>query len=172
MIKARRCGVAAAINRSSSPGAVAGRDRLRSGVQTNHVYAMTLERRVVAITLRDSPIEEMADAGLESIQGHAQDDERSTPCHAPRALGYVPGLRTSQEFALEDVVRNVDAHEQPRVERHRGGREPGARDPGGGKGRERHHVEVDEVNPDKTQRGRTHEPHQIVVVDPDDGDKQ
>jgi hypothetical protein len=32
-----------------------------------------------------------------------QDDERSTPCDTPHALGYVPGLRAGQDFALEDV---------------------------------------------------------------------
>jgi hypothetical protein len=36
-----------------------------------------------------------------------QNDERSTPRHTPRALGYVPGLRASQDGVLESVVRNI-----------------------------------------------------------------
>ncbi|HMF60563.1 MAG TPA: hypothetical protein VK595_09330 [Vicinamibacterales bacterium] len=31
---------------------------------------------------------------------------------ATRTLGYVRGLRAGEEFALEDVVATVDAHEQ------------------------------------------------------------
>jgi hypothetical protein len=51
---------------TQSPGA----DRLRRGVEPDHVDAMTLERRVVSVAVRDGPIEEVSDARFESIQGH------------------------------------------------------------------------------------------------------
>src|SRR5436190_4487507 len=101
-----------------------------------------------------------------------QDRERSAPRHAPRTQGHLRGLRASQDFALEDVVGNVNAYEQPRVHRDRGGREPRTRDPGRCKGQERHHEEMGEVDPDQSQRRRTDEPHQVMVVDPNDGDEQ
>jgi hypothetical protein len=74
--------------------------------------------------------------------------------------------------ASKKFVGNIDAHEQPRVEHDRGRREPGARDPRGRKRQERHHEEMDEVDPDQSQRRRTDEPHQVVVICPDDGDEQ
>src|SRR5690606_37786329 len=37
-------------------------------VQTQDVHALPLERRVVAITLRDGPVEEVPNAGLEPVQ--------------------------------------------------------------------------------------------------------
>ena len=50
-----------------------------------------------------------------------QDCERSTSGHAPRSHGHLCcSLRARQDFALEDVVGNVDAHEQSCVKRDRG----------------------------------------------------
>src|SRR5262245_4242440 len=103
---------------------------------------------------------------------YCQDDERSPPRDTPHPLGYERGVCAGQNLALEDVVGNVDAHEQARVKRHRGASEPGTGDPGGCKGQERHHEEMNEVDPDQPQRRSTHKPHQVVMVDPDDGDEQ
>ena len=47
----------------------------------------------------------------------------------PRAPGDLIGGHADKYFALEDVVGNVDAHEQSCVKHYRGGREPGARNP-------------------------------------------
>jgi hypothetical protein len=58
---------------------------------------------------------------------------------------------------------------------HEGGwraRELGARNPCGCKGQERNHEEMDEVNPYQSQRRRTYEPHEVMVVDPNNGDEQ
>lgn len=46
-----------------------------------------------------------------------KDDERPKPRHAPRTRGHVLGVHARRYLALEDVVGNVDAHEQPCVKR-------------------------------------------------------
>jgi len=77
-----------------------------------------------------------------------------------------------QYSVFEDVVGNIDAHEQPCVKHYRGRREPGTRNPCGRKGQERHHEEMDEVDPYQSQRRRTYEPPKVVVVYPNNGDEQ
>src|SRR5436190_5628905 len=46
-----------------------------------------------------------------------QDDERSTPCDASRARRDVGSLCVGQNFVLEDVVGDINAHKQSGVER-------------------------------------------------------
>src|SRR5262245_44844068 len=77
-----------------------------------------------------------------------------------------------QYFALENIEGEVDANEQPRIKHYRGRREPAACNPCGRKGQERHHEEMDEVNPYQSQRRTTYEPHQVIVVYPNDGNEQ
>jgi hypothetical protein len=46
------------------------------------------------------------------------------------------------------------------------------RNPCSGKRQERHHEEMDEVDPYQSQGRWTHEPHKVMVVYPNDGDEQ
>src|SRR6185437_14777818 len=99
-------------------------------------------------------------------------DERAASCHLPRALGHSSGTDAGQHLALEYVVGNVDTHEECRVQHNRRRGEPGSRDPCGGKGKERHQEKVCEVNPYQSQTGRANKPHEVMVIDPDDGDEE
>lgn len=62
--------------------------------------------------------------------------------------------------------------EEPCVKGYRGRRQPGARNPCRRKRQERHHEEMDEVDPYQSERRSTDKPHKIMVVDPNNGDEQ
>ena len=68
-ISAPRCGAAAAVSRSSSPGR-SRRARTDSAppVQTEHVHTLPLEWGVVSMSLCDGPVEQAPDASLETVQ--------------------------------------------------------------------------------------------------------
>jgi hypothetical protein len=59
-----------------------------------------------------------------------------------------------------------------RVRSSRGRAEPGARNPCCRKRQKRHQEEMDEVDPHQSQRRRAHEPHKVMLVDPDNDDEQ
>jgi hypothetical protein len=59
----------------------------------------------------------------------------------------------------------------PAQKNHRRGREPRARNPGRGKGQERHREEMEKINSDQSEHRRTCKSHQVMVVDPDNRDK-
>jgi hypothetical protein len=101
-----------------------------------------------------------------------EDKERSASRDAPGALGHERGVRVGQDFALEDVVGDIDADEQSGVEGDRQRGEPGVRHPRRRKGQERDQEEMEEVHPHQSQTRRTHEPHEVVVIDPDDSDEE
>src|SRR5438132_1881119 len=85
----------------------------------------------------------------------------------------MPSVRLRQYIPLEDVIRYVHAHEERCVDRYRRRRELGASNPCRCEGQEGHHEEMSEVDPYQSQRWRTRdEPHEVVVVDPNDGDEQ
>ena len=100
-----------------------------------------------------------------------KDNERSAPCKTPRTRGHLRGVRVSQHLVLEDVVGNVDSDEQPCIKHYSGRGKPGSRNPSGRKRQERHHEEMEEVDPYQSQRRRTYEPHKVMVVYPNNGDE-
>lgn len=78
-----------------------------------------------------------ANAGRDQCNEHGgkedrKDNEGASSRDAPRMIGDVYGSR--QNLMLEDVVGDVDAYEQSRIEHDGGGGKLGARDPCGSEG--------------------------------------
>jgi hypothetical protein len=62
-----------------------------------------------------------------------KDNEGTAPRHATRTLGDLRGVRACQYLAFEDVIRDVDADEEPCVKHDRGRCETRTRNPCGRK---------------------------------------
>lgn len=103
---------------------------------------------------------------------NSQNDQRAASGQTPRTRGEMARIRTGQYLVLKDVIGNINAHEQSRVEDHRRRCELGMRDPCRSKGEQRHHEQVGEVDPDQSQCWRTCEPKQVMVVHPNDGNEE
>lgn len=85
---------------------------------------------------------------------------------------HVFGLRVQEYTALENVVGNIDTHEQPCVKAYRMRPKPSACNLSSRKGQERHHEQMNEVDPYQSQRRSAHKPHKVMMVYPNNGDEE